>query len=93
MKVAVYDTYVTKKNGETMHFDIVVPEDMARVRVLEFGKEYLQKVGQEGQQLSASECAFCHMEQAGPAVEQSIHNQGFHIVEMEGCAEYVRADS
>jgi hypothetical protein len=87
MKVAVYDTYVTKKNGETMHFDIVVPEYMARERVLECGKEYLQKVGQEGQQLCASECAFCHMEQAKPAVEQSIHNEGFAIVEIEGCSE------
>ena len=94
MKVAVYDTYVTKKNAGTMHFDIVVPEDMAHERVLEFGKEYLQKVGQEGQQLSAKECAFCHIEQARPAAEQSIHNQGFHIVEMEGCPECVRrADS
>ncbi|MDQ1272966.1 MAG: hypothetical protein QG591_1596, partial [Planctomycetota bacterium] len=24
MKVAVYDTYVVKKNGVTMHFDIIV---------------------------------------------------------------------
>ena len=80
-------TYVTKKNGGTMHFDIVVPEDMARERVLECGQEYLEKVGQEGQHLSASECAFCHMEQAKPATEEAIRNQGFHIVEMEGCPE------
>jgi hypothetical protein len=94
MKVAVYDTYVTKKNAGTMHFDIVVPEDMAHEKVLEFGKKYLQKVGQEGQQLSAKECAFCHVEQARPAAEQSIENQGFAIVEMEGCPECVRrADS
>ena len=85
MKVAVYDTYVTKKNGGTMHFDILVSEEMSSEQALQFGKEYLQKVGQEGQPLSAKECEFCHIEQAKPAVEQSIRERGFHIVEMEGC--------
>ena len=85
MKVAVYDTHVTKKNGGIMHFDIVVPEEMPPEQVLEFGKQYLQTVGQAGQPLSAKECEFCHREQARPAVEQSIRERGFHIVEMEGC--------
>ncbi len=85
MKVAVYDTHVTKKNGETMHFDILVSEEMPREKVLEFGKAYLQRVGQEGQSLGARECEFCHIEQARPPVEQSIRDHGFHIVEMEGC--------
>ena len=84
MKVAVYDTHVTKKNGGIMHFDIVVPEEMPREQVLEFGKQYLQTVGQEGQPLSAKECEFCHREQARPTVEQSIRERGFHIVELEG---------
>lgn len=26
MKVAVWDTYVTKKDGTIIHFDIIVPE-------------------------------------------------------------------
>jgi hypothetical protein len=26
MKVSVFDTYVTKKDGDLMHFDIIVPE-------------------------------------------------------------------
>jgi len=29
MKVAVYDTYVPKKSGGIMHFDIIVPEGLA----------------------------------------------------------------
>ena len=85
MKVAVYDTHVTKKNGGIMHFDIVVPEEMPPEQVLEFGKQYLQTVGQAGQPLSAKECEFCHREQARPVVEQSIRERGFHIVELEGC--------
>lgn len=85
MKVAVYDTHVTKKSGGSMHFDIIVPEEMPREKVLEFGKDYLQRVGQQGQSLGAKECEFCHIEQARPAVEQSIRDHGFHIIEMEGC--------
>lgn len=85
MKVAVYDTYVMEKEGGTMHFDIVVSQEVPHEKVLEFGKEYLKTVGQEGQPLSAKECEFCHIEQASPEVEKSIITQGFHIIEMEGC--------
>ena len=41
MKVAVYDTYVTKNNGGIMHFDIIVPDGMPYEKVLQFGKAYL----------------------------------------------------
>ena len=85
MKVAVYDIYVPRKSGGTMHFDIVVPEGLPYEKVLEFGKAYLKRVGQEGQPLSAKECKFCHTEQPSSAVDESIRAQGFHIVEMDGC--------
>jgi hypothetical protein len=85
MKVAVYDTYVTKNDGGIMHFDIVVPDGSSYDKVIEFGKEYLKIAGQKGQPLSAKECEFCHIEQASPAVNKSIRTQGFHIVEMDGC--------
>jgi len=85
MKVAVYDTYVPRKSGGIMHFDVVVPEGLPYEKVLEFGKAYLKRVGQEGQPLSAKECKFCHTEQPSPAVDESIRAQGFHIVEMDGC--------
>ena len=29
MKVGVWDTFVTKNDGSTMHFDIIVPEGVA----------------------------------------------------------------
>jgi uncharacterized protein DUF2024 len=87
MKVAVYDTHVTKKNGGTMHFDIIVSEEIPWEEVLAFGKDYLQRVGQEGQPLSARECEFCHIEQARPNVEQFIRDQGFHIVEIKNVDE------
>ena len=85
MKVAVYDTHVTKNDGGVMHFDIVVPDGLSYEKVIEFGKAYLKGAGQERQPLSAKECAFCHIEQASPAVNESIRIQGFHIIEMDGC--------
>ncbi len=32
MKVAVYDTYVIKKDGSVMHFDIIVPVENKDVK-------------------------------------------------------------
>ncbi len=85
MKVAVFDTYVVKKNGMKMHFDIVVPKDVVHEKVLQFGLEYLRSVGQEGQPLTTKECRFCHTEEASDEVEGIIKNNGYYIYEMEGC--------
>lgn len=85
MKVAVYDTYVPKKDGQTMHFDVIVPDGTSPEAAIGFGQAYLKTVGQEGQPCSPKECQFCHTEEAGPEVEQSIRNQGYFILEMEGC--------
>jgi hypothetical protein len=50
MKCVVYDTYVTKKDGRIMHFYVV--EDATSTpheKAIEYGKEYLAAVGQDGQ--------------------------------------------
>lgn len=86
MKVAVYDTYVTRKEGGTMHFDILVPESAEYEHVLKSGRAYLKTKHQEGQPLSPKECKFCHIEHATPEVAQAIQEQGFCIIEMEGVA-------
>lgn len=85
MKVAVYDTYVVKKNGATMHFDIIVPKDQLHEKVIQYGLEYLKRVGQEEQPLTTKECRFCHTEEASADVEKSIEESGYYIYEMEGC--------
>ena len=85
MKTAVYDTHVTKNTGALMHFDIIVPKGVPHEKVLEFGKVYLKRVGQEGQPLSTKECEFCHVEQANAAVEEAIRAHGFHIQDLDGC--------
>ena len=86
MKVAVWDTYVTKKDGTLMHFDIIVPKDVADPEVIhEYGKKYLTAKGQSEQTLSAEECKFCHIESIRPEWAAQINEKGFFIFEMEGC--------
>lgn len=86
MKVSVFDTYVERKDGRVMHFDILVPEGEKDVdKIFGFGREYLAQREQEGQPLTSSECRFCHIEEAGPDVVDSIGRFGYHIVEMENC--------
>lgn len=87
MKVAVYDTYVRKKSGSKMHFDVVVPDGTPQDTALEFAKRYLESVGQRGQPCGAQQCQFCHTEPASAEIENSIRSNGYHIIEMEGCRE------
>lgn len=86
MQVAVWDTYVTKKDGTIMHFDIIAPDDIKDAEIIHtFGKEYLLSKNQEGQALTAKECRFCHIENASSEIEESIQKQGYYILEMQGC--------
>ena len=86
MKVAVWDTYVTRKDGEVMHFDILVDETVHDAnQVFEFGKSYLKQVSQEGQPLTSKECNFCHIDKAPLEIENQIRQNGFSIIEMENC--------
>lgn len=85
MKVAVWDTYVTRKDGKIMHFDILVNENDKADEVFEYGKYYLKTVSQEGQVLTSKECKFCHIDKAPEAIEKQILENGFSIIEMENC--------
>lgn len=86
MKIAVWDTYVTRKDGKIMHFDILVDENLNDAeQVYEYGKLYLKSVDQEGQVLSSKECRFCHIDQAPIEVENQVRANGFSIIEMENC--------
>jgi hypothetical protein len=85
MKVSVYDTYVTKKDGSIMHFDILVPEELKdELTVHRFGQEYLKSKGQEGQPLTSKECRFCHVEKATEKIHADIAEKGYSIIEIEG---------
>lgn len=86
MKVAVWDTYVTKKDGTIMHFDIIAPSEVKDAAVIyEYGKEYLKTKRQEGQPLASEACRFCHIEAIKPQQEAGIREKGYYIYEMENC--------
>lgn len=86
MKISVYDTHVQRPDGRRMHFDILVPSDVAdRERVLQCGRLYVQAKGLDGTHLKAEKCNYCHMEWASPEVEAEIGSSGFAILEMENC--------
>ncbi len=86
MKVAVWDTYLTKKDGSVMHFDIIAPEEVKDTSIIYgYGREYLKTKGQEGQTLTSKECKFCHIETVKPDWVKTISQQGYFIYEMENC--------
>ena len=86
MQVAVWDTYVTKKDGAVMHFDIIVPSHIRDEKTIHtFGKEYLLSKNQENQRLTAKECSFCHIEKATDEMLLGIQQKGYYIIEMQNC--------
>ena len=85
-KVNVWDTYVTKKDGQIMHFDILAPIAIKDTAVIyNYGKSYLKTKGQEGQPLTAKQCRLCHIETLRAEWEKEIKEKGYFIIEMEGC--------
>ena len=88
MQVTVWDTYVKKKDGTVMHFDIVAPESINDTTIIHnYGLLYLKGKGQEGQPLASNECRRCHVRDIKPQWEADIKKQGFFIIEMENCNE------
>lgn len=86
MEVAVWDTYVQRKDGRVMHFDIIAPSSQRDTAVIHgYGREYLKAKGQSGQPLTAKECRFCHVRALQPKWEADIRKQGYFILEMEHC--------
>ncbi len=86
MQVAVWDTYVTKKDGAIMHFDIIAPAEIKDTDIIYgYGKEYLKSKGQEGQLITSKECKFCHVEAVKANFQETILNEGYYIIEMENC--------
>jgi hypothetical protein len=85
MTIAVWDTYVDRLDGRTMHFDILVEENEPFDTVRRHGVAYLQDKPVETASLTTEACRFCHVEQASPAVEQAIEDKGYAIVELDHC--------
>ena len=86
MKVAVWDTYLQKPDGEKMHFDILVPETIKDTeQIFSYGQEYLKGKNVKSKILTSKECEFCHIEEASQTIISYIETRGYHIIEMENC--------
>ncbi len=86
MKISVWDTYVPREDGKTMHFDILVPSTMEeKESIFGYGREYLSSKPFQTAELSSKECKFCYMEHASDAIADIIHKKGYYIIEMENC--------
>ena len=86
MKISVWDTYVKKEDGNTMHFDILVPTHVTDEQtIFNFGMHYLKTKPFKTNHLSANECRLCHIEQATEDMITSINANGYAIIEMENC--------
>jgi len=86
MKVSVWDTYVKRKDGLTMHFDILVPSELTNESaIFNYGIEYLKSKPYETGALSAKECRLCHIEEATQPMIDEINERGFYIIEMANC--------
>lgn len=86
MKVVVWDTYVPREDGKTMHFDILTPDELKDEKeVFDFGQAYLSTKTFKTGALTARECRFCHIEKASKQVVEEIAKKGYAIIEMENC--------
>ena len=84
MDIHVYDTYVKAKDGHTMHF-AVITNVQDHDKAIEFAKQWLTTVGEDGATVTGEECKFCHTQGSSEPVENEIKEKGFFIQKMEGC--------
>ncbi len=86
MNVAVWDTYVARSDGKTMHFDILAPNHITtKETIISYGREYLKTKHFKTTSLTSEECRLCHMEEATQEIAKSINSKGYFILEMENC--------
>lgn len=80
--VAIWDTYITKQNGEVLHLDIVVPEETSEEQVKKYCEDFINL--KELKNVKTKQCNFCHVEKATDEWEDSIHEYGYYIIPISG---------
>ena len=84
MKIDVYDSYA-QSNRRLMHFDVFVKSGVSAEQALEYGRKWLEIIGEDASALQNSRCNFCHSELANPEVARLTEVSGHYILQMEGC--------
>ena len=86
MKVKVWDTYVARADGRTMHFDVIAPDAIEEPRAIyQFARNYLASKNEHEATVSSRECQLCHIEVASAVMQDAIQEKGYYIIEMENC--------
>lgn len=84
MQIHVYDTYVQTTQFGEIHFDVITDKKDFN-KALEYGKKYLESIGEGKAKMTSEECTFCHSQNAPKEVEDAIKKQGYFIQKMQGC--------
>jgi len=85
MNINVYDTYLRHDDGQTMHFDVLLPEGSDSQTAAAVAIKWLRGIGVTADVDSLQSCRFCHQQEVMPEVEKLIAHEGYAIVQMEGC--------
>ncbi|ROM76169.1 hypothetical protein BK654_16115 [Pseudomonas brassicacearum] len=84
MTIKVYDTHVHTQDGRYLHFDVLIDridQEFAQA----CAQRFLAEQGIEDQDITLSECRFCHVEPGNPEIGEAIARQGFFILKLQGC--------
>lgn len=86
MTIKVFDTHVRTKSGRYLHFDVLIEgNDLDKANT--YAREYLMSKGINDDDITQSECRFCHVEPSHPMISHEIAQKGYFILELEGCQE------
>jgi hypothetical protein len=50
-----------------------------------YAEQWLREIGLDSGDVELTSCRYCHNEDSAPGVIQIIREQGFYILQMEGC--------
>ncbi len=85
MKIDVYDSYVKSSQGHVMHFDVLVETQTPPELAWKYGQKWLKTIGEKADSLEQSRCNYCHTESANREVQRIVEEEGYFILQMEGC--------
>jgi len=85
MFVKVFDTDVRTKDGRYLHFDVLTDREAEAAKA--YARQFLMDNGLQDEDISQSQCLFCHSEPANPQVAKAIAEDGYFIITLQGFEE------
>jgi hypothetical protein len=85
MFVKVFDTHVRTQDGRYLHFDVLTDRDAELAK--SYARQFLMDKGVHDEDISQSQCQFCHSEPANPQVVAAINDKGYFIITLQGFEE------